>query len=294
MLAFFLSVANAFDSPARVSFVAELVSREDMTNAIALNATMFNIATVTGPAIAGLTYASFGPAWCFTINGISFIAVIVALLLMKLKPAAAPARRGTALQDLMEGVRYVFANPLILSLIGFMGLMSVFGMGVLTLLPAWAKDILNGDVTTNGWMVSARGVGSLVGALMLAALGKSGIRGKLWTIGSLLMPVLLFLFALTRWLPLSMLLLVGSGWSLIMVANNSNAMVQTQLDDRLRGRVMSVYTLVFFGAMPLGSFMAGSVAEVLQEPLTVMISASIMGVLALLVLFFLPAIRRQE
>ncbi|MDP2994787.1 MAG: MFS transporter, partial [Anaerolineales bacterium] len=138
VLAFLLGVANAFDAPARVAFVTELVSREDMTNAIALNSTMFNIATVVGPSVAGLTYAAFGPAWCFTLNGISFIAVIVALLFMRIKPIVQPSRRATVLADLKEGLRYVFSHSLILSLIGSVGLVSIFGIGMLTLLPAWA------------------------------------------------------------------------------------------------------------------------------------------------------------
>jgi MFS family permease len=211
VLAFLLGVANAFDAPARIAFVTELVSREDMTNAIALNSTMFNIATVVGPSVAGLTYAAFGPAWCFTLNGISFIAVIVALLFMRIKPIIQPPQRATVMADLREGLRYVFSHSLILSLIGSIGLVSIFGIGMLTLLPAWATDILHGDVTTNGWLVSARGFGSLVSALMLAYLGSRKNRGKLWTLGAFIMPVMLFIFAWIRWLPLALVALLG-GW----------------------------------------------------------------------------------
>ena len=294
VLAFLLGVANAFDAPARVAFVTELVSREDMTNAIALNSTMFNIATVVGPSVAGLTYAAFGPAWCFTINGISFIAVIVALLLMRIKPIAQPPRRATVMADLKEGLHYVFTHSLILSLIGSIGLVSLFGIGMLTLLPAWATDILHGNVTTNGWLVSARGFGSLVSALMLAYLGSRRFRGRLWTIGAFTMPVMLFIFGLVRWLPLSLIVLVGVGWSFMMVMNNSNALMQSHVPDHLRGRVMSVYTLVFFGAMPLGSLFAGAFAQRFNEPLTVMLSAAVLMVMAIGSWIFLPAIRRQE
>ncbi len=132
-----------------------------MTNAIALNSTMFNIATVVGPSVAGLTYAAIGPAWCFTLNGLSFIAVIIALLLMRIKLEAQPARRAAALAELGEGIRYVLKNRMILSLIGSVGIVSIFGIGMMNLLPAWAKDVLHGDVTTNGWLVSARGFGSI-------------------------------------------------------------------------------------------------------------------------------------
>ena len=294
ILAFLLGVANAFDAPARVAFVIELVSREDMTNAIALNATMFNIGTVVGPSVAGLTYAAFGPGWCFTLNGISFIAVIVALLIMRIKPIVKPSHRATVLTDMKEGLRFVFSHSLILSLIGSIGLVSIFGIGMMTLLPAWATDILHGDVTTNGWLVSARGFGSLVSALMLAYLGSRRYPGKLWTVGTFLMPAMLFIFAWIRWLPLALVALVGIGWSFMMIMNNSNAMVQAQVPDHLRGRVMSIYTLIFFGAMPLGSLFAGSFAQKFSEPLTVMVGAAVLMAMAIATWIFLPGIRRQE
>ena len=294
VLAFLLGVANAFDAPARTSFVLELVNREHMTNAIALNSTMFNIGTVVGPSVAGLTYAAFGPAWCFTLNGISFIAVIVALLFMRIEPVEQPVHRGTALAELGEGLRYVLANKVILSLTIGVGLVSLFGIGMLNLLPAWAKDILNGDVTTNGWLVSARGFGSLISALMLAYWGSRKLRGKLWTVGAFVMPVLLFIFAWVRWLPLSLLMLVGVGWGFMLVVNNSQAIIQSLVSDRLRGRVMGVYTLIFFGAMPLGSLLSGSLAEQIGEPYTVMAGAAALFFLAVAAWFFLPEIRRQD
>ncbi len=294
VLAFLLGTANAFDAPARLSFVLELVPREDMTNAIALNSTMFNIGTVVGPAVAGLTYAALGPAWCFTLNGLSFIAVIVALLMMRIALVKEPPRQQTPIADLMEGLRYVTSHSLIRSLIGYVGLVSIFGLGMMTLLPAWAKDVLHGNVMTNGLLISARGLGSLISALMLASLYKLKMQGKLWTIGSLVMPIMLFIFAWIRWLPLSLLILVGIGWAFMMIVNNSNAIVQSHVSDKLRGRVMSVYTLIFFGSMPLGSLLAGTVAERLGEPQTVMISAVMLMVCAIVARVFIPAIRKQE
>lgn len=293
VLAFLLGVANAFDAPARVSFVLELVPREDMTNAIALNSTMFNIATVVGPSVAGLTYAAFGPAWCFTINGISFIAVIVALLLMHIKKDVKEIRNSKAIADIVEGLRYVFASRLILNLIGAVGLMGVFGFGLLNLLPAWATDVLHGNEVTNGLLVSARGFGALVSALMLASMVKSNIRGKFWMIGLLVMPVSLFIFALIRWLPLSLVGLVFVGWSLMMVTNNCNTLIQSDVPDVLRGRVMGVYSLIFNGAIPIGALLAGAVAEHIGAPLTAMICAAILLVYALVAWVFLPDIRRQ-
>jgi MFS family permease len=270
------------------------VSREDMTNAIALNSTMFNIATVVGPSVAGLTYAAFGPAWCFTINGITFIAVIVALLFMRIEPIEQPVQRGKALAELGEGLRYVIANRVILSLTIGVGMVSLFAIGMLNLLPAWAKDILHGDVTTNGWLVSARGLGSMISALMLAYWGSRKLRGRLWTIGAFVMPALLFIFAWVRLLPISLLMLVGVGWGFMLVVNNSQAIIQSLVSDRLRGRVMGVYTLVFFGTMPLGSLIAGSLAERIGEPFSVMAGAAALFILAVVAWLFLPEIRRQD
>jgi predicted MFS family arabinose efflux permease len=293
VLAFLLGTANAFDTPARVSFVLELVPREDMNNAIAMNSTMFNIATVVGPSISGLTYAAFGPAWCFIINGVSFIAVIIALLLMHIQHEALPPRQSTAFADIAEGVRYVLGNRLILSLTGGMGLVSVFGFGMMTLLPAWATDVLQGDVTTNGLLVSARGFGALVSALMLASMHRSRIQGKYWAVGSLVLPIALFLFAWARWLPLSLAILGVSGWALMMITNNSNVMIQSEVKDELRGRVMGVYAMVFNGAIPIGALLAGAFAEKIGAPITVMISAAVLFVCAVVAWIFFPDIRRQ-
>jgi MFS family permease len=293
VLAFLLGVANAFDAPARTSFVLELVTRESMTNAIALNATMFNIATVVGPSVAGLTYAAIGPAWCFTLNGLSFIAVIVALLMMRIKLEVQPARRPAALAELGEGIRYVLRNRLVLSLIGSVGIVSIFGIGMMNLLPAWAATVLHGNVTTNGWLVSARGLGSMISALMLAYWGIRKLRGRLWTAGTFVMPAMLFVFAWVRLLPLSLVTLLGVGWGFIMVTNNSQAIVQSLVPDNLRGRVMGVYTLVFFGSMPIGALLAGTAAGKIGEPLTVMIGAALLLVTAIAAWIFLPDIRRQ-
>ena len=293
VLAFLLGVANAFDAPARTSFVLELVSRESMTNAIALNSTMFNIATVVGPSVAGLTYAAIGPAWCFTLNGLSFVAVIVALLLMRIKLEAQLVRHAAALAELSEGIHYVLKNRIILSLIGSVGIISIFGIGMMNLLPAWATDVLHGDVTTNGWLVSARGLGSMISALMLAYWGIRKLRGRLWTAGTFVMPVMLFVFAWIRLVPLSLIALLGVGWGFMMVTNNAQAVVQSLVPDNLRGRVMGVYTLVFFGSMPIGALLAGIAAGKIGEPLTVMLGSAVLLVMAIAAWIFLPDIRRQ-
>jgi len=254
---------------------------------------MFNIATVVGPSIAGLTYAAMGPAWCFTLNGLSFIAVIVALLLMRIKLEAQSLRRPVALAELGEGIHYVLGNRMILSLIASVGVVSIFGIGMMNMLPAWATDVLHGDVTTNGWLVSARGLGSMISALMLAYWGLHKLRGRLWTAGTIVMPVMLFVFAWIRLLPLSLVALLGVGWGFMMVTTNAQAVVQSLVPDNLRGRVMGVYTLVFFGSMPVGALLAGALAGKIGEPLTVMAGAVLLLVLAIAAWLFLPDIRRQ-
>jgi MFS family permease len=275
ILALGLGVANAFDAPARQAFVVEMVEREDLTNAIALNSSMFNLATVVGPAVAGLAYAFLGPAWCFAINGLSFIAVIAALLLMQLKPLVVRERSTGAMDDLKAGLHYAASNLAIRTLISAAAVTSLFGLAFMTLMPAWAVTVLGGDAATYGWLQAARGVGALAGALMIAALGYFKFRGKLLTLGSFVFPMMLLIFALVRWLPLSLLALAGAGWGFMILFNLANTLIQTLVPDELRGRVVSIYTLSFFGLMPLGALLAGWVAEFVGEPTTIVLSALI-------------------
>ena len=294
VMAFLLGVANAFDAPARVSFVAELVDRKDLTNGIALNSTMFNSATVVGPAIAGITYAALGPAWCFVINGFSFIAVIIALLLMHLPHIERIPRRVSALADVREGFHYAVNNRVIRILIVSQGVLSMFGLSLMVLLPAWSADVLNGDARTYGMLLSGRGIGALIGALMIASMGSLNVRGKLWTIGNLSMPLVMSVFALARWIPVSMALIIITGWSFMVQVNTSNALVQTQVEDHLRGRVMSIYTLIFFGGMPIGGLIAGKLADRVGEPVTLLINAAILMTFAIFVYLRFPFLRKQD
>ena len=291
LLAFLLGTANAFDTPARQSFVTEMVSREDLTNAIALNSTMFNIGTVVGPAVAGLVYAWVGPGWCFTINGISFIAVIIALLLMRLSGVVPPQRPTSTIDDLKEGVLSAWHNKTIRALLANLAAVAVLGFGLLALLPAWAVDVLHGDVTTNGWLLSARGVGSLIGALMIATIGSKGSRGKIWTVGYLLSPVFLIIFAFIYWIPGSLLLLACAGWALMSMINTTNALVQSHVSDDVRGRVMGVYALIFMGGSSLGSLTAGWLADQIGEPLVVTTFSCILFGVALFTLITRPQMR---
>jgi MFS family permease len=293
ILAFCLGIANAFDAPSRQAFVNELVAKEDMTNAIALNGTMFNVGTAIGPAIAGITYAFFGPAWCFTVNAVSFIGVISALYLMKIPVTKKVIKeKSSPLSELKEGLRYVAKHRIIRTLMFLVGIISLFGISFATLIPAWAVKILNGDATTNGFLQSARGIGALASALFIASLGRFNFKGKLLTTGSFIFPVMLFIFSFMRWLPLSLAILVCAGFGLILVFNLSNALVQTLVEEKLRGRVMGIYTFVFFGFMPLGSLIMGLLAEKFGEPATVIIGAVITFLCAFSIVLAVPQLRK--
>jgi MFS family permease len=294
LLAFGLGIATAFDAPARQAFVVEMVPREDLTNAIALNSSMFNLATVVGPAVAGVTYAVVGPAWCFTINAVSFIAVIIALSLMQLAGTAARRRTTAALADLTEGIRYTAGNVIIRTLVIVAAVVSIFSLGYMTLVPAWAVNVLGGDATTNGWLQSARGVGALSGALLIATLGRFKFRGKLLTLSTFVFPILLFVFAQVRWLPFSLLAMAGVGWGFMVLFNLANTLIQTLVSDELRGRVVSIYTLSFFGLMPVGALLTGAVAEAIGEPTTLVLSAIISLSFAVLLWLFVPQLRAVE
>jgi MFS family permease len=294
VLAFALGVANAFDAPARQAFVVELVAREDLGNAIALNSTMVNLGTAIGPALAGVTYALFGPGWCFTINGISFLAVIIALLMMRLQPQPRRARKTSTVVDLKEGLRYVVSHPIIRVLIATAAVSTIFGLSFATLLPAWSVTILGGDSTTNGFLQSARGVGSLIAALTIASLGRFKFKGKLLTLGTFLFPLSLLIWAVVRRLPLSLLLMVAIGIGSMFVINMTNILVQSHVTDELRGRVMSVFTLSFFGMMPVGALLAGALAEVTTEPITVALGALVVLAFAAFLWLRVPQMRRLE
>ena len=291
VLALALGTANAFDAPAGQAFVLELVDRKSLTNAIALNGSLGNLATVVGPTVAGLTYAAFGAAWCFTLNGLSFIAVIVALLLMRLPQRPPTARAQSPLAQLKEGLRYLLGHPLLRTLLMVPAVAVLFVAIYGTLLPAWAVEVLHGDATTNGLLQSSRGAGSLMGALMIASLAHLGRRGRWLTLGSFVYPALILVLALTRTLPLSMAALVGVGLGGMMVYNMANALVQSQVSDEFRGRVMSVYSLIMFGGMPLGSLWAGTAANSLGAPATLILGASVALVCAALFWFRVPQIR---
>jgi MFS family permease len=293
-LACCLGVATAFDAPARHAFVSDLVGHEDLSNAIALNSILFNSAVALGPAAGGVVYAWVGPAWCFTVNALTYTGVLTALLLIRLDARGEPPRTTSPWTDLREGIRYVAGHRTILTIIAIVGVVTVFGISYIALLPAWAVKILHGGARTNGLLQSARGVGAVLCALLVASLGHFRGKGALLTIGTFALPVALFLFSVARVLPLSLLALAGVGAAIILVFNLANTLVQTLADDALRGRVMGVYSFTFFGFLPLGALAAGATAEALGEPVTVAAGALVVLAFAVGVQIAYPRLRRTE
>jgi MFS family permease len=295
LMAFGTGIANAFEAPARMAFMPELVDeREDYANAIALNSTFVNLAVVIGPAVAGLIYAWKGPGWCFTINGISFIAVIIALLFMKLRPFISHPTTDSLVKQLKEGFGYVVHHPVIRMLMLMVVSTSLMGHAYITLLPAWVVTILGGDSALNGLMQSARGAGALVAALLIATLGRIKFKGKLLTVGSFVFPLMVLAWVVVRNIPLSLFFIALSGWGFMLTLNMAQTLVQISVSDHLRGRVMGIYTFAFFGMMPLGALLGGTLAEWTGEPVAVAMVGIASLLFAGLVFVKFPAIRAME
>lgn len=283
-LALLLGVINAFDMPTRQAFVVEMVGKDDLMNAIALNSSLFNAARVIGPAVAGALLAAFGPAVCFGVNAVSYIAVIIGLLMMRLdsRPVAAAGR---GLAQVREGLTYVRATPAILLPIIMIGFVATFGMNFNIWVPLLADQDLDVGASGFGLLMSAMGVGSLAGALALAFFAGSGTgsRRRLLYGAAALVGVfelgLAFAGAVPLPLVIAMLLLVGVGFASTSTMSTANTVVQTNSPDNLRGRVMSVYMTVFAGTAPFGGLIAGATAHEFGAPASIAIG----GVVTLLV-----------
>jgi MFS family permease len=267
-LAGLLGVVNAFDIPGRQSFLVDMVGKEDLMNAIALNSSMFNGARVIGPAIAGILVSKIGEGWCFGANAISYIAVIVGLLLMKVHSAPRTSNH-SPLEDIVEGFRWVNQTKIIRALLLLIGLVSLVGMPYTVLMPIFADKILHGGARGLGILMGATGVGALLGALTLAA--KTGVKGLgRWiaiTCAGLGVSLCLFAFSTSFWLSAAFLL--PAGYSMMLQMACSNTLIQTMVPDQLRGRVMSVYSMMFMGMAPFGAFFGGALAHRIGAPITV-------------------------
>ena len=258
-LAAALGVINAFDMPARQSFIVQLVERrEDLANAIALNSSMFNSARLIGPSIAGVCIALFGEGVCFLFNGLSYIAVIAALLAMRLGPAAGARRAGGGFGD---GLRYVFGFPPIKYIILMLAVGSLLGMPYAVLMPAYVREILHGGPRTLGFLMAASGVGALAGSLRLALRRHPAGLEREIPLFTLVFGLGLLAFAFSTNFALSALLIALASYGMVSFFASSNTVIQTLVDDDKRGRVMALHSVAFMGMAPLGSLLAGAAAE---------------------------------
>ena len=290
VLAALLGVVNAFDIPARQAFMVEMVGREDLMNAIALNSSMFNGARIVGPAIAGILIAKIGEGWCFFGNGLSYIAVIAGLMMMRLAPRERHAT-ASAVAHIIEGFRFVRINIPIRDLMLLLGVVSLVAMPYAVLMPVFADQILHGGARGLGILMGATGVGALLAALFLAS--RSGLRGLGRIIGSAALGfgISLIAFANSQNFWLSVALLVPVGFGMMLETTSSNTLLQSMVPDELRGRVMAVYTMMFMGMAPLGSLFAGAIAEHIGAPMTLSIGG-VAGIAAAFVfLYRLPKFR---
>ena len=294
-LALFFGVFNAFDLPARQSFLVELVGKEDLSNAIALNSAAFNTARIVGPAIAGVLVATIGEGGCFWLNALSYLAVIASLLRLDLPPRAADAARDErALSNLVEGVRYALSVGPIRNLLLLLGFTAGLGFQYMVLLPVYAREILHAGAQAYGLLVSAFGIGSLLSAvLMTRKLDRWDLRRNL-LVGLGSAGAGLAAFAWSRWLPLSLAMGFLAGFGLILYVASTNTLLQITTEDRFRGRIMSLYTLMFVGTAPIGALVSGVIAQHAGAPVATSFSAAVLLLGALWVSYRLRVIAARE
>lgn len=265
-------VINTFDTPARQAFVVEMVEdRADLPNAIALNSSMVNASRIVGPSIGGVVIAAVGEGWCFLADAISYIAVIASLLAMTVRPRERPPREKSALGELADGFRYVSRFLPVRSALTLLALVSLLGMPYTVLMPAIATKQLHGGANTLGFLMTASGVGALTGALYLAARRTVLGLGRAMYSAAMVFGLGLMLFSLSHvlWLSLLILPIVGAGMMITMASTNT--IVQTVVEEHLRGRVMAFYTMAFLGTAPIGSLLAGVIAERIGSENTILL-----------------------
>ncbi len=269
VLAALLGVVNGFDIPTRQAFVVDMVGKEDLMNAIALNSSMFNGARIVGPAVAGILVASVGEGWCFFINGVSYLAVITGLLMITLPHRRLEKGRGSRARRIAEGFRFTATTRPIAGLLLLLGLVSLAGMPYAVLMPIFADRVLHGNARTLGALMSASGVGALLGAFTLAF--RRGLQGLgRWVAAAAAgfgAALIAFSFSHTVWI--SAALLVPVGYALMVEMASSNTLIQSMVPDELRGRVMSVYSMMFMGMAPVGALLAGFSAHAFGAARTV-------------------------
>jgi MFS family permease len=292
VLAVLLGIVNSADAPARQAFTIEIIDdRRDLVNAIALNSSMFNLARVIGPAVAGLLLAALGAAWCFGVNGATFIAVLAGLIAIRVNSAVGEPIQ-EPLHELREGIRYTRSHAVILPLILITTFSGLFALTYATIMPAFAVEVLHRGEEALGLLNAAIGVGALLGSLFMAATAHTADRRSPLLLGSFVFPATLLAFAFSRSYGLSLLLLTVSGFGMVVQNTSVNSLIQMQVSDEMRGRVLSIYLLAFFGASPLGSLQLGAVAQLAGPVTGLAVSAALALLLTAAVVLFSAGLRR--
>jgi MFS family permease len=293
-LSIIIGLINGFDIPTRQAFVNELVDDpEDLPNAIALNSMIFNGARLLGPPVAGIIIYAAGEGVCFAINTVSYIAVLIALLMMRIRPSKAKALGGPVLKGLKDGVVYAWNFVPIRTVLVTLAYISLIGMPYAVLMPIFARDVLKGGPQTLGFLLGAVAVGALGGALFLAS--RTSVRGlgRIIVIAIMIFGAAVVAFSFSTWLWVSLALMAGAGFGMMVQMASINTILQTLVDEDKRGRVMSLYTMAFIGMAPFGSLIAGSIAAHIGAPHTVQISGSLSLLGGLWFLKQLPEVRRH-
>lgn len=293
LLAVGLGVINAFDGPARQAFVVQMVGRQDLPNAIALNSMTFNGSRIFGPAVGGILLAAVGAGWCFFWNGITFLAAIIGLLAMTL-PAHQPANtKLSPWKQLVSGVAYANSIIEVRALLLLALVLSLFGITYSTVLPAFVDEVLGQGPAAFGAINTTTGIGAITMAFLIARYGDSGFRGRWLTAASLLFPLALSLFAFNQNYTTALFLAVFLGMGFMSQFTLINTMLQRSIADEMRGRVMSLYTLTFFGFAPFGNLAIGAVAEHWNLSIAIFSSACLAFVLSAAIFVFAPQLRRM-
>jgi MFS family permease len=287
-----LGVVNAFDGPARQAFVVDMVGREDLPNAIALNSMTFNSARIIGPAIGGALLVAVGAGWCFLINGLTVFAVVGCLLLMRLPKHEAVRNDKSPWQQLRQGLSYVQHQPNLRALLLLALVFSVFGISYSTVLPAFVDKVLRQGAGAFGAVNMMTGVGAVTGAFIVAQYGERGWRGRWLSAAILTFPLILTVFSLASNYVVALVLAVMLGVTFMFVFTLVNTLLQTHLVDEMRGRVLSLYTLTFFGFAPFGNLLIGWLAEWIGLSESLILSALLCFVGALIVIVKTPTVRR--
>lgn len=270
-----LGVVNAFDVPARQAFLIEMVGREDLLNAIALNSSMFNGARVAGPAIAGILVAWIGEGWCFLLNGVSYLAVIAGLLMIRIGKPLVTEGSGSPFERLKEGFRFARQALPIRALLLLLAVVSLTAMPFTVLMPIFADRVLHGGVSAYGTLMGAIGVGAVMGAMILAVRQQLKGLGRIVSFAAISFGAALVLFGASRWYWASLLILTGAGLAMMLQFTSTNTLLQAMVPDQLRGRIMSLYSMMFLGTTPLGALAVGATAAHIGAPLTVAIEGGI-------------------